>query len=114
MVATASVKPDGFLAALPGTSAEVAARVRLAKNTTHRWLLRMAKEDLCHVGWMIPTKGRSMAYWVAGPAPKRPVDPPEVFRTARAKLYTPPPPKPPFVVHVRRDPLVAAFFGPAP
>ena len=93
---------QAILAAMPGSHKEIAKRVGMGMSPVYRWLCRLKDEGLAHPrGARAGAKSRRV--WYPGPEGK-------VYDGRRPSL----PPKAPVVVRVRRDPLVAAFFGAAP
>lgn len=111
------------LAALPATPRLLRRRTGLGQATNSRWLADLKAADEAHIGRWRRTVGRFAAVWVAGPGKDAPKPEPRsqaardrarrereraalradlTDRAARLAAAVP-----------RRDPLVAALFGPA-
>lgn len=112
------------LAALPATTRLIRRRTGLGEATVSRWLADLKAADEAHIGRWRRTGSRLAAVWVAGPGEDAPrLDPlPQsardrarrvrerealraelADRAARLAALVP-----------RRDPMVAALFGPSP
>lgn len=61
---------ERILMALPATTGELMVRLGLARSCVHKWLGRLRESGCAHVGARLPTRSKSAARWVAGPAPK--------------------------------------------
>jgi hypothetical protein len=102
-----------LLAALgnePKTSREVAVVLGIQQSTACGLLRRNAERGICHIAGAQPRKGagKPTPLWAAGKDVK------ETVKVAAGKKADGTPQKPQTVVIVRRDPWVAALFGPAP
>lgn len=111
------------LAALPATTRLIRRRTGLGEATVSRWLADLKAANEAHIGRWRRTTGRFAGVWVAGPGEDAPKPEPRTQadrdrarrlrerealraeladRAARLAAAVP-----------RRDPLVAALFGPA-
>lgn len=115
-----------MLAALPDSAAKLAVRLELSQATVSRRLQLLFDSKLAHIGSWRRTRAKFEAVWVAGPGDHVACDLLPVRKDSRSPTWRAEARRDPLdgwdaeqarklaEIKVRRDPLVAAFYGPGP